>query len=318
MSADSLLGKMRGLQQCATPEGAFSILAIDHRDNLRQALSPAAPAAVPAEDLAVFKREVVAAVAPASSAILLDPEYGLEAVIQAGALPGTAGLILALERTGYSGDPTARRSEFLPGWDVGRAAHVGANAVKLLVYYHPDAPTAAEIAALVAQVAASCQEVGLPFFLEILSYPLDPGQRHLPAQDRQRVVLESARRLTAIPGVDVLKAEFPLDIAAVPDGAAWLVACRELSAASRVPWVLLSAGVDFETYLRQVAAATQGGASGVAVGRAVWNEATRLLPAERHRFLTTVARARMERVTAVCRALARPWRERSFADSFFR
>ena len=302
-SAQAHIGKRRRLQRCATERGIFSILAIDHRNNLRRALNPADPGAVTDETLVAFKREVVVTLAPESSAVLLDPEYGLEPIVGAGLLPRPAGLLLSLERTGYTGDPAARRSELLPGWDVARAARVGADAVKLLVYYHPDAPTALETEALVRQVGAASLEAGMPFFLEVLSYPADPGQRHLAPEERRRVVLESARRLTAVPGVDVLKAEFPVDISAVPDEAAWRATCRELTAASQVPWVLLSAGVDFETYMRQVAAAMHGGARGVAVGRAVWNEAVQLPTAERAGFLRTIARERMERVTALCEAL---------------
>ena len=301
------VGKVRRLQQCATERAVFSILAVDHRQSLRRALDPQAPAAVPDGALVAFKQGVAAALAPVASAVLLDPEYGAAQAVDAGALPGATGLIVALERTGYSGDPAARVSELLPGWDARRAVRMGASGVKLLVYYHPDSPTAPQAEALVRQVAASCAEVDLPFFLEPITYSLDPAQPRLPSQDRRRVVVETARRLAGIVGVDVLKAQFPLDIVAIPDGAEWLAACRELTRASPVPWVLLSAGVDFETYLRQVVAAASAGASGVAVGRAVWREAAELQPEARPAFLSTVARERMVRVTALCQALARPW-----------
>jgi len=315
--AISSMGKMRRLQRCATARGVFSILAIDHRDNLRRALNPADPAAVSDEALVAFKQAVVAALAPAASAVLVDPEYGAAPVIAAGVLPGATGLILALERTGYTGERTARVSGLLPGWDAQRAVRSGADGVKLLVYYHPDAPTAPHIEALVRQVAASCQEAEIPLFLEPLSYSIDPAQPRLAPQERRRVVVETARRLTAMPGVDVLKAEFPGDsgdaprrggerVEAIPDEAGWLDACRELTGASRVPWVLLSGGAGFETYLHQAAAAARAGASGVAVGRAVWQEATELPPEGRDEFLNTVARERMARVTALCQALARP------------
>lgn len=301
------MGKRRGLQQCATPEGVFSILALDHRQNLRRSLNPQDPAAVPDRALVAFKRQAVAALATAASAVLLDPEYGAEQAITAGVLPGATGLVVALERTGYAGDPAARQSGLLPGWDPWRARRIGASAVKLLVYYHPDAPTASQAEALVQQVAAACQEADLPLFLEPLSYSLRPEEPRLSPSERRRVVIATAARLTAIPGVDVLKAEFPLDVAAEPDEAVWLAACRELTAASRVPWVLLSGGTDFEGFLRQVAMAASAGASGVAVGRAVWQEATERPATRRGIFLRTVARERMARVTALCRALARPW-----------
>jgi len=71
--------------------------------------------------------------------------------------------------------------------------------------------------------------------------------------------------------------------------------------------VLLSAAVSYETYLRQVTIACRNGASGVAVGRAVWKEAVSVKGSERERFLTDVARERMSRITNLCDALAQPW-----------
>jgi tagatose 1,6-diphosphate aldolase len=121
-------------------------------------------------------------------------------------------------------------------------------------------------------------------------------------------VIEGARRLV-IPGVDVLKTEFPVDVADEGDERAWADACAELSAACPAPWVLLSASADFETFLRQVTIACRAGASGVAVGRAVWREATGLNGQARADFLRTTARERMARVAALCDALARPWTE---------
>ncbi len=305
-------GKVRRLQHCATDQGVFSILAIDHRNSLRRALDAQTPGSVTDEALMAFKQAVVTALAPVASAVLLDAEFGAARAISTGVLPGATGLIAALERSGYVGERAARVSELLPGWDSGRAGRMGASAVKLLVYYHPDSPTAPQAESLVRQVADSCQQAGVPFFLEPLSYPLDPTLRRLLPGERRRVVVETARRLTGIPGVDVLKAEFPLDIGprdgdTAPDETEWLAACRELTGASRVPWVLLSAGVGFETYLRQVVVAASAGASGVAVGRAVWREATELPTGAREGFLSRVAHRRMARVTALCQALARPW-----------
>jgi hypothetical protein len=45
----------------------------------------------------------------------------------------------------------------------------------------------------------------------------------------------------------------------------------------------------------------------VAVGRAVWQEATVLAGGERSAFLVDVAYQRMRRVTELCDALAKPW-----------
>jgi tagatose-1,6-bisphosphate aldolase len=300
------LGKYRGLQQCSTRRGTLSVLALDHRNNLRRALRPEAPDTVTDAELIAFKGQVMEGIAPEASAILLDPEFGAAQGIASGRLPGDIGLLVALDATGYTGEPEARQSQVLPGWSVAKARRMGANAVKLLVYYHPESPTASDIETLVRRVAADCVEHDIPLFLEPLSYSRDPSRKKLRPEERHLVVVETARRLTRL-GADVLKAEFPLDIQAQPETEAWAEACAELSSASAIPWVLLSASVDYEMYLRQVAVAAQNGASGVAAGRAVWKEASSLAPAARVEFLHGQARERLARLTALCEALARPW-----------
>jgi tagatose-1,6-bisphosphate aldolase len=300
------LGKYRLLQQCSTPNQAIAVMALDHRNNLRNALNPSAPDQVSDADMTTFKKQVIKALAPIASAVLLDPEYGAAQCVTAGVIPGSVGLLTALEETGYTGDPTARASRILPGWSVEKARRMGASGIKLLVYYHPEAETAKDIEALIEQVAAACAKNEIVLFVEPLSYSLDPSVKKLSPEQRYEVVIETAHRLTPL-GVDILKAEFPLDISAEPDEVRWLDACEELTAASTAPWVLLSASVDFETFLRQVAVACRAGASGVAVGRAVWQDATSLTGYERSAFLRDVAITRMQRITELCDALARPW-----------
>jgi len=294
------------MQQCSTMRGALAVFALDHRGNLRNALRPDAPESVTAAEMSTFKQQVTAALAPEATAVLLDPQVGGAQCIATGALPGATGLVMAVEATGYTGDPAARQSRILPGWSVAKAKRMGASAIKLLVYYHPNSPTAGEVEALVRRIADDCIAEDIPLFLEPLSYSLDPTASKLTGDERRWVVVETARRLV-IPGVDVLKAEFPLDFKAETDKLVWADACAELSDASAAPWVLLSASVDYETYLRQVAIACQAGASGVAVGRAVWKEAVDFGCDARYAFLEDVARERMRRVTALCEALAKPW-----------
>jgi tagatose 1,6-diphosphate aldolase len=300
------IGKYRGLQHCSTSRSAISVLALDHRNNLRAALNPNAPDQVPDAELIEFKQQVISRLSSSASAVLLDPMFGAAHCVASGALPGQVGLLVAVEESGYTGDPLARHSSIATEFSVAKIRRMGASAVKLLVYYHPESPTAGEIEALVRQVAADCQAQDLPLFLEPLSYSLDPAIKKLAPEELHRVVVETARRLTQYP-IDVLKAEFPLDIKAEPDEKRWMEACAELSTASRVPWVLLSASVDYDVFLRQVTVACQQGASGVAVGRAVWKEATKLSGEGRLEFLSTTAKNRMERLTALCAALAKPW-----------
>ena len=299
------IGILRGLQQCTSPRATFTCLALDHRQNLRRALNPTDPGSVSDRDLTRFKLDVTSALAGSATAVLLDPQFSAAQAIADGTLPGQTPFVVAVESTGYGGEPTARQSQILPGWSVEKAKRMGASMIKLLVYYHPDSPTAGEIEAFVRQVADECTRHDLGLMLEPLSYSLVAGKK-LSSAEKRSVVTETARRLT-VPGVDVLKAEFPLDAATDPLESEWEKACSEISSLSRAPWILLSAAVDYDTYLRQVKVACQAGASGCAVGRAVWQEAVPLTGQARLVFLREVARPRLETLTKLCSELARPW-----------
>lgn len=301
------LGKHRGLAQIATENSTFSLLALDHRNNLRNALNPGNPALVTDAEMIQFKSDVVKCVAPASSSVLLDPELSAAQCISNGSLPGNIGTTCALEETGYTGDLNARKSQILPGWNVEKAKRIGASAVKLLVYYHPKSDIAGEIEDLLSKVAGDCEKAELPLFVEPLSYSLVKGEKLSP-EERNYVVIETARRLSPL-GADVLKAEFPLDASVIKDEHSWLDACKELTQASVIPWILLSASVDFETYLQQVQIACEAGSSGVAAGRAVWKEAVSLKGDERITFLNTVASGRMNQLTQLCDRSAKSWKQ---------
>jgi tagatose 1,6-diphosphate aldolase len=305
--ASFALGARRGLEACASPRGTFAVLALDHRQNLRRELRPDDPASVTYEEMVEFKRSVVRALSSVATGTLLDPEIGAAQCIADGSLPAHASLIVAIEATGYEGPATARVSRILDGWSVEKAKRMGASAAKLLVSYHPDAANAADQERLVDRVAADCRAADLALFVEPLSFSLVDGEK-LTGEERRRVVVETARRLTALGG-DVLKAEFPYD-PTVTDRGRWQVACEELDAASAVPWVLLSGGVDDATFEAQVTAACAAGASGVLVGRSVWAEAATLAPDARDAFLSTTGRERLLRLAGLVDRVGRPWHER--------
>lgn len=301
------LGKWRRLQQTASPQGTFTVLAIDHRGPVRRALEEETGAPAPDEALSALKEDVVRALGGASSAVLLDAVTGAGSCLTGGALDGQTGLIVGLD-TGSTGDPRIRETAMLEGWSVEKTARMGAAGVKLLIYYHPGAPEASEREAVVKRVGEECARYEIPFFLEPLSFDLNDPAKSPRSPERRVVVVETARRLVPL-GVDVLKAEFPVDVNAEPDEEVWRAACGELSAASAVPWVLLSGGVPFETFLRQTQVACEAGASGVMVGRAVWSEAVTVDTEARRGFLTTVASERMGRLRELCDARGRRFTE---------
>ncbi len=288
------VGRIRGLRACASARGTFGVLALDHRQNLRKELRPADPASVTFGQMVEFKRAVVRELGATATGVLLDPEIGAAQCLVDGSLPAGRGLLVAVEATGYDGPSTARVSRILDGWSVAKAKRLGASAAKLLIYYHPGAANAADQERLVADVAEACAAADLPLFIEPLSFSIDPAVPRLTGDARRAVVVETARRLTALGG-DILKAEFPYD-PGVTDHGRWGEACAELDAASRLPWVVLSGGVDDATFEAQVAVACDAGASGVLVGRSVWAEAATLPPTERDAFLRGTGRDRLRRL----------------------
>ena len=304
------IGKLRGMQQISSTRGTVTALALDHRQNLRKAN----PAFVNDEELSRFKIDVTSMLADQATAVLLDPEVSAAPAIAQGAIPKDVGLIVALESTGYIGEATARHAQIIPGWSVEKAKRMGASGVKLLVYYHPDSPTANEIEDFTSMVAQECIKHDLLFMLEPLSYSLNENQK-LSSEEKRYVVVETARRLTPL-NVDILKAEFPLDIND-SDEAKWMDACKEVSAATTTPWIPLSAAVEFEIFMRQVTVACNAGASGIAVGRAVWKEAVNMSSEERLKFLRTTARQRIARLSYLTLALARPYTDFYQANASF-
>jgi len=304
------IGKLRGLQQISSNHGTFTALALDHRQNLRKAN----PAFVNDEELSRFKVDVTDALAKRATAVLLDPEVSAAQAIAQRAIPNSVGLVVAVESTGYTGDATARHAQVIPGWSVEKAKRMGASAVKLLVYYHPDSNTAGETEDFTSNIAEECKKYDLVLMLEPLSYSLDENKK-LTSDEKRYVVVETAKRLTPL-HVDILKAEFPVDVNDM-DESKWMDACREISSASITPWILLSAAVDYETFLRQVIVACNAGASGIAVGRAVWKEAVTMDGDERMKFLRTIGRYRISRLTSLCHALAKPYTDFYTADAPF-
>ena len=304
------IGKFRGLQQISSKRGTFTCLALDHRQNLRKAN----PAFVDDAELSRFKLDVTSALALRATAVLLDPEVSAAQAIAERALPHNVGLVVAVESTGYTGDATARHAQIIPGWNVEKAKRMGASAIKLLVYYHPDSPNAKEIEDFTSKIAEECSKHDLVLMLEPLSYSLDENKK-LSFEEKRYVVVETAKRLTPL-GADILKAEFPLDVTESDQGL-WKEACEAISAASVTPWILLSAAVEYDVFLRQVAVACNAGASGIAVGRAVWKEAVTMSGDERMKFLQTTAKYRISRLTSLCHALARPFTEFYTAEAPF-
>ncbi len=292
---DYAFGKKRGLQTLSTAGSLFTILPLDHLEPFRKILRPQAPDTVTHAEVVSAKLELMRALAPHASAVLLDAIYSLAPAIATGVLPGQVGLMAAVE----DGDDAApgKPGRRLADWSVAQIKRLGAAAVKFYFFYSPnDAPTAAAQEKLIRELVSDCRHHDLPFFAEPVVY----------GGDRRRLVIEAARHIGRL-GVDVLKMEFPVDMRREPDESVCMSACEELSHACPVPWALLSAGVDFETFTRQLTVACQAGASGYIAGRAIWQEALSRAGADRDTFIRQTVIPRMETLNDIVNRHGRPW-----------
>jgi len=205
----------RGLAPISGPDGALAIVAMDQRNTLRRMLSAEDRPTDP-DTIRAFKVDVVEALSPAASAVLLDPEFGVPAVRAAEAMaPGCATLVAVepAERATWQGEPRAGRD---PGRTAAWVREMGGDAVKLLVQMRPDGPRrpgepdlVAEVVEAVRAVVDDCAAAGVPSVIETLLYAL-PDEEPLPLRRRADLIAESARILSET-RPDLLKLEYPGD-----------------------------------------------------------------------------------------------------------
>lgn len=291
-------GKLRGLQATSNSAHIFTILAVDHGASLAGTIRPDAADRVSYEEMVGVKHNVLIHLARHASGVLIDPVYGLAPAVLNGALPGNVGVLLAVEDGDYAS--VEREARLFDGWSVAQAKRAGANGIKCFFYFHPEDTTVARHQEkFVRQLAADCAENDIPLFAEPLSYDVS-------SETRRKVVIETAR-LVSRWDIDILKIEFPVDANVEKDETIWHEACEELSAVSVTPWALLSAGVDFDTFAKQVEVVCTAGASGYLVGRAVWKEGVVLEGNEQVRFWKNVAQPRLEKLAQIATKHAKPW-----------
>jgi tagatose 1,6-diphosphate aldolase len=256
------------------------------------------------------KLELCSTLAKYASAVLLDPIFGAAQCVGHNTLPNNTGLLVSMEASGYSGEQEHRLTRLLDEWSVEKVKRMGASAVKILVYYRPDLKQlASQQLNTVGMVAGECLKYDLPFLVEPVSYAIGDevnNPRQFAAR-KEQLVIKTAQDITALP-IDVLKAEFPADLHYRKDKSELIDLCRQLDASSQVPWVILSAGADFEIFYQQVEIACQAGASGFLGGRAIWQEAMSIGDArERVHYLSTVGVDRLKRLTEIANKHAAPW-----------
>ena len=127
-------GKLRRMKALANHRGVIAAAAMDQRGSLQKSLASARGVdkkEITTEMMGEFKTAVTKVLTPHASAILLDPEFGLEARL---ARSPNAGLLLAYEKTGYDKTGPGRLPDLLDHWSVQRLKEAGADCIKVLLY----------------------------------------------------------------------------------------------------------------------------------------------------------------------------------------
>jgi tagatose 1,6-diphosphate aldolase len=307
-------GKLRGLQRISNPDGTLTMLALDQNSSMiemaQKALKAKGQSREPSyEEIVEAKLDMARQMAPAASGVLIDAYYGAWSAIASGAIPPAKGMLVRVEKSGSpknkAGGPMA---EYEPGWSVEKIKLMGADAVKLLAPFEPGEPISAEHQfSVIQEVFQECRKYDILFLLEPVAFPYN-GEKKTDKSflDRKAsTVIESARQISRY--CDVYKAEFPGTLGVDSDDQL-TDNLHALSEASERPWVLLSAGVDYPDYLKQVKLAMECGCSGVLGGRAFWKEYF-LQDGEsaRTRFAATEGIKRVGEVGSVVLSHAAPW-----------
>src|SRR5919206_930235 len=209
-------GKLRRLKALSNERGVIAAAAMDQRGSLQKALATSRGVdmkEITPDMMSEFKVAVAKVLTPHASAILLDPEFGLDA---ARARDSRAGLILAYELSGYDNTQPGRLPDLLPHVSVKRIVDWGADAVKILIYYTPfDDPTVKDVKhAFIERIGAECESYEIPFFLEFVGYdPKGGDEKGLEfAKTKPEVVKKSMAEFSKPHyAVDVLKVEIPVN-----------------------------------------------------------------------------------------------------------
>jgi tagatose 1,6-diphosphate aldolase len=307
-------GKLRGLQRISNPNGTLTMLALDQNSSMiemaQKALKAKGKDREPTyEEIVEAKLDMMRQMAPAASGVLIDAYYGAWSAIASEAIPADKGMLVRVEKSGSPKNKVgAPMGEYEPGWSVEKIKLMGADAVKLLAPFEPGEPISGEHQfALIEEVYNACQKFDILFLLEPIAFPFG-GEKKTDASFLERkaeTVIESARQLSRY--CDVYKAEFPGTLGHGSDEQL-IDNLHALSEASERPWVLLSAGVDYPDYFKQVQMAMESGCSGVLGGRAFWKEYFLQDGEEaRTQFAATTGFKRVADVDVVVRQNGTPW-----------
>lgn len=288
----------RALTNLARPSGALAMVAVDQREALRGMFAAHQSTPVPDSQLTQFKVDVARELSPFASALLVDQEFGIDAIIDQKALAPTCGLIAAADLLVGPAGGAATDTAVDPDVDPMRMRDIGSVGLKFLVLWRNDESPESRLK-LVDEFNQLCTKSGLPSIIEVIVKPPTDSSRSFDREEELIIAAKEASTWNA----DLYKAEVPFhgegDLLAITRNS------QRITEAVGTPWVVLSNGVKAPFFADAVKACAQGGASGFLAGRAVWADivGSADIPAA----LREVSIPRLEKLAEIVDQYARPW-----------
>ena len=288
----------RALTKLARPSGALAMVAVDQREALRGMFAAHQESAVPDSQLTQFKVDVARELSPFASALLVDQEFGIDAIINQKVLAPTCGLIAAADLLVGPAGGAATDTAVDPDVDPLRMRDIGSVGLKFLVLWRNDESPESRLK-LVDEFNQLCAKSGLPSIIEVIVKPPTDSSRSFDREEELVIAAKEASQWNA----DLYKAEVPFhgegDLNAITRNS------QRITEAVGTPWVVLSNGVKAPFFADAVKACAQGGASGFLAGRAVWADIVGApdIPAA----LREVSIPRLEKLAEIVDQYARPW-----------
>lgn len=325
--------KFQRINNVADQRGVIAAAAMDQRGSLKKAIAQAKGVdknAITDAMMEEFKAAVSRILTPHASAILLDPQWGIPAMK---ARRKGCGLLVAYEESGYDITGPGRLPYLLKDWNVAQIKELGADCIKILMYYTPfeKADINRKKHDWVRMIGEECLTEDMPFFLECVAYDENEnGEKSLGFAKRKPKAVEGYMREFSQPEyrIDVLKAEIPIDIAYMQGSKANKTGevaydrpeakdiFRRVSAVSTIPFIYLSAGVDDDVFRESLELAGEAGVSfaGVLCGRATWKEGIPVYgkqgPKALEDWLSDRGVKNIQALNAVLGHTAKPWWDR--------
>jgi len=307
-------GKLMGMRRLSDEKGIFKMTAVDQRPPIKNPIAKHLNVnEAPWEEVAKFKNMLIEHLQDYSTALLLDPHY---------AIPGSMdtfnpkkGLVVTLEDSIFTETTDGRLSKNIDNWSVSKIKRMGADAVKVLAWYRPDAEENIVKAQqdYVQKIGEECMKYDILFLFELLVYPLKKDehqtQEYIEMKNKKTEhVLKSVEEFAKEKyRVDVFKLESPVNVKQLSDSDLSLF--KEMGTLAKKPWVMLSAGVGKKEFKKVLELAFKAGSSGFLAGRAIWLDAFNHYPDWRKvkYQLENSSRSYLSEIGLIAEKQALPW-----------